>query len=477
MLISLSRYSFAATYWVSTSGNNTNNCLSESAPCKTINHAVSLAKNPGDIVNIKSGTYKENSDGDGTNFFGITIGVAFRNSGTASKPIVVQAAPGHEGLPIIDGQGTNTLFMIGNTDYITIKNLQFHNAYHAAIHGRGSNNRISVDKNYSIGIQILNNYIYNTNHENLKGNIGTIRADQSKDWVVRNNKVHRVTNYGDYTNRTYGIQAYDTYNMLVEHNDFQYMESAVFFKDHSLLSDDGQGNRTYHNGSVIRYNTIGHTVNAIQFITNSNNGDEASNHYIHHNIIYDFSKFGFLVNMSNSMYNSLNLRIEHNVFDGTGNLKAMGISNDSMIYHTQKGNILVNLSTAIDLKDENDTEPALTYSNYNIFSDKFSVNVDRGGAKAKTISSLSAWRGVLDSQFQSVAVDNPDVNSIVSTSSNLFVNAGTRNYKLKSGSSALAFMDDGSNAGPYQYGTEEIGLLAGYPKYEEPVRPEAPVLR
>ena len=47
-----------ATYYVSTSGNNSNNG-SASSPWRTISYAMQSSLKPGDVVVVKAGTYNE----------------------------------------------------------------------------------------------------------------------------------------------------------------------------------------------------------------------------------------------------------------------------------------------------------------------------------------------------------------------------------------------------------------------------------
>lgn len=77
-----------ATYYVSTSGSDTNTG-SLSKPFRTIQHAATIAK-PGDVILVRGGTYVE------------YLNIA--TSGTASKRIVFQNYPGET--PIIDGNYT-----------------------------------------------------------------------------------------------------------------------------------------------------------------------------------------------------------------------------------------------------------------------------------------------------------------------------------------------------------------------------------
>lgn len=49
----------AATYYVGKTGNDQNSCLEPARPCLTVGRASQLAKQPGDIVRVAAGDYKE----------------------------------------------------------------------------------------------------------------------------------------------------------------------------------------------------------------------------------------------------------------------------------------------------------------------------------------------------------------------------------------------------------------------------------
>ncbi|WP_198263398.1 right-handed parallel beta-helix repeat-containing protein [sulfur-oxidizing endosymbiont of Gigantopelta aegis] len=391
------------------------------------------------------------------------------SSGTLDKPITLQAAPGHEGKVIVDGQGTNTLFFIGDRDYIVIQNLHIINAYSQAIGSRGKSARIYDDANSSIGVHILNNYIFNTNSNTAGANIAAIRLDHSKDWVIRNNTIDRITQNGILAkaNHTSGIQAYEYNNILIENNKITNVSSGILWKDHNVISDDGSGSIIYHNGSEIRFNIIAEASNAISLITNRSGGDEAANHFVHHNIFYNISTAGIHINMSDSLFSSTNFRIEHNIFDNV----SLGVTNDSFKQSSFLGNIFVNcLKSCIDFKDETDIDAQLVASDYNVFDNTFKVSIDRYGISQRSFKTLTDWQAAKTIDFVALSFDFPDSNSIISSADLLFMDSVNRDYHYKNTSPAKSLLADASNAGPYQLGTELIGLLPDYPSYDVPIK-------
>ena len=99
------------TYYVSTSGNDSNDGKSAAKPFKTINKGISKLS-AGDKLIIKAGTYKENK-------------LSINKSGSKNKPIPIQA----DGKVIIDGKNkSNTLLTFtGNAKYVTISGIKFQN--------------------------------------------------------------------------------------------------------------------------------------------------------------------------------------------------------------------------------------------------------------------------------------------------------------------------------------------------------------
>src|SRR5690242_10129547 len=89
----------AATYYVSTSGNDANNGAS-STPFRTISHGAGVAV-AGDTVYVRTGVYNEL--------------VRISSKGTSAAHIGIRAYPGEA--PVIDGTGT-----AASTDLVVFSN-------------------------------------------------------------------------------------------------------------------------------------------------------------------------------------------------------------------------------------------------------------------------------------------------------------------------------------------------------------------
>ncbi|MBD3393099.1 MAG: DUF1565 domain-containing protein [Chitinivibrionales bacterium] len=103
---------FAADYFIATSGDDTNDG-SSGAPFATIQKAVDLAK-PGDVITVRTGTYNQ------------TIIFWSANSGTADNPIVIKGES-RAGV-IIDGEFDTTmrhLFASWGASYVTLEDMTF----------------------------------------------------------------------------------------------------------------------------------------------------------------------------------------------------------------------------------------------------------------------------------------------------------------------------------------------------------------
>ena len=116
-------------------------------PWKTIGKAARTL-DPGDVVYIQSGVYREG------------VNLDWRNSGTSTHPIAYRAYPGHR--PIMDGATVGSaslgLFQMTGADHIEISGLTVRNSRVAGIHVRGGlgitikDNRIERSKASGIGV-------------------------------------------------------------------------------------------------------------------------------------------------------------------------------------------------------------------------------------------------------------------------------------------------------------------------------------
>lgn len=132
----------AATYYVSTSGDDANSGAS-SAPFRTITHAYSLAS-PGTTIIVEPGTYTDYQSG---------WGLHLSKSGTASSPIVLKSQVPLQA--VIDGQFASDrnkdIYLDGS--YNIINGFDITRAPNTGIYIEGSNNQILDNNIYNNGTQ------------------------------------------------------------------------------------------------------------------------------------------------------------------------------------------------------------------------------------------------------------------------------------------------------------------------------------
>jgi len=106
LFLVLTQAALASTRYVNgASGKDSNNCLSSTAACKTIGHAISLASS-GDSIMVAAATYQEN----------LTVSKSLNIMGSGASTT------------IIDGGASNTVVTISNTTaHVTVSNLTIRN--------------------------------------------------------------------------------------------------------------------------------------------------------------------------------------------------------------------------------------------------------------------------------------------------------------------------------------------------------------
>jgi len=97
LLLTLAATALASTTWYvnGVTGSDTNNCLSATAACKTIGHAISLAAS-GDSIKIAAGTYFEH----------LTINISVKLLGASASTSIIDGGGG-TGTVVTTSSGTN----------------------------------------------------------------------------------------------------------------------------------------------------------------------------------------------------------------------------------------------------------------------------------------------------------------------------------------------------------------------------------
>ncbi len=374
----------AAQYYVSPIGSDTA-AGTGAAPWKTLQHAANVV-GPGDSVTARAGNY---------------VGFDLRRSGTAAAPIVFNAEPGvlinsasqvrHndsgtfldginlEGASyiVVDGFSVSGMpeagvrsvgFADGFASHITIRNVTSTNNGVWGIF-TGHVDDLLIEKNVTSG-SIKEHGIYVSN----SGDRPVIR-----DNVIFNNHGSGIHMNGDLSQGGDGI-----------------ISNAVV-----------SGNRIYNNAIPNpTFPTLGGgsgiNMDGVQNSRIENNlvyGNHASGISLYKIDGYDGSKNNLVVN--NTVYEPSDGRWALNIQSGsTGN---MALNNILISDHPFRG--------AIDISA--DSLSGFT-SNYNAVISRFTTN---GG---NTIQTLAQWR----------ANTGQDINSLVATAANLFVNSAGNDYHL-----------------------------------------------
>ena len=460
----------AAEYWVSPTGLDTNNCSTELAACKSIQRGISLL-NAGDKLYIKAGTYIEDSSKSSFTkrcgwFDPLVASLCINQSGLPGQPITISAAPGDERKVIIDSQSIRAGVQIQGNDYIVFNGLTFKNQHTVGIANWGqAENAVADIARLAEGIVVQNSSFFNT-HGDAGGNTSSIAMWGSKDWVVRNNLIDGVTAGGSTV--ASGIQSYGVINALVEHNTIRNAGFGIFWKDHYVKNSS---TREVWQESEIRYNYINVPKVGIRVSIRGDNSPEAGHNHFHHNIITGLENNGHGIEyaMAGAYGISGKLTVNNNLIDGQANTSTVGLSVDASRELSVYGNIFRRLTVPLQLLKYSDTKlVSLAYADFNIYEPKMTIIVDRYSPSTKQFTTLSGWSSVKIGSALTVGINSPDSKSISVNSDALFDDHSKYTHHTKS--PALNLLASGKHAGPYETGTEVIGV-----SYAEspPVSPKA----
>jgi hypothetical protein len=125
-LLLLSSSAFAGTWYVATTGSDSN-AGTLASPFRTITKGISMLTAAGDVLNVRGGTYNE------------TI-IIWSKNGSSSSPIRVQNYSGET--PVIDATGTstNSVVSIDSCSYVNFDGFEVKNGAHGGIGVRNCNN-------------------------------------------------------------------------------------------------------------------------------------------------------------------------------------------------------------------------------------------------------------------------------------------------------------------------------------------------
>lgn len=273
----------APTYWVSTTGSDSNDGRSADRPFRTIAKAASVVR-PGDVIYIRGGTYREYLRTD-----------VWKTSGQPGKPITIMGAPGET--VILDGSdrkngGTNPsspqLIWLRDTHWYVFQNLILRNAggrgmelegdHHVVrnviSHGHHGDG-IYIEGSYNLVEDVVSydNYSYNNGGDSADG----VKVDRGTGNVLRRVVV--------YDNSDDGIDLWLSTDTLVEY--------SVAYRNGRGTSGNGMGFKMSANiadsRNVIRYN-VAFSNRSFNFTDNEGGGL-----LIYNNTSFDSGSRGFVV--------------------------------------------------------------------------------------------------------------------------------------------------------------------------------------
>jgi hypothetical protein len=224
-------------YYVSDTGDDSNNGRDENFPFKTLQHASDLAE-PGDIVYVMSGLYQNEKDED-------ILGI--KRSGTKSNWIMYAALPGHQ--PKLKVKAGDAISIHG-AEYIIIDgfeiegnnpdvSLEYALAEKNSLFNKITNSsgvKIHPDwntTNYSHHVIVRNCHVYNFSG----GGIGSNTSDYI---VIENNTVHHNGYYAPWAMsgisfyRNWNFDNYQGHKMIIRNNiSYANRNYVPFFYSHT----------------------------------------------------------------------------------------------------------------------------------------------------------------------------------------------------------------------------------------------------
>lgn len=334
-------------YYVSSSGSDSNNGLSETSPFLTINKGISEVT-AGGTVFVMNGTYQNSGFGTvdvstNTNMNNPHV-VTINKSGTEGAYITLKNYPNHS--PKIEFDGRGGIVISNNMNYIIVEGFEIEGAsasitYDIAIADRAYKVLAASDENDNIN--------YNNSYFSGKGIWGGYGAHNHI--IIRNNKVYNTPGSG--------IRFNDSDHITIEYNEVynttwwtSSASSAVVFAETIATSESDNGTDIK---MIMRGNLVYNNWNRIPFYVTQlpdNSGNTNPNYGTKdYNNILDGQ--GLYVTRSDPAYNGTFL-FENNVCVNNGknginfdnSLAASAIFQNNTLYYNGVHEIIQDLSVA-----------------------------------------------------------------------------------------------------------------------------------
>ena len=305
---------YTPTFFVSTSGSDSNDGRSADHPFRTLQRAANVV-NPGDVVWVRGGVYP--------------TGVRFGRSGTSSAPIVVESYPGE--CAIFDGAG------LGRSDRLTLDGVSHMVLRNIVVRNSGSEGILLAHSHRNV----ISNVRSHSNHMsgilNIHGNDNLFRyvivhenydpphGGDADGIGISSGDGNRIEHCLAYRNSDDGVDTWRSTNSVVER--------CVSF-DNGWQGGDGNGFKAGGSGdtvnTVVRYSiAFGNKANGFDNNTglnvsfdqntaygNSGTGFVGSHGTVRNNLSIDNGN-AWAGNDATQTTNSWNLDIGSNVFVST----------------------------------------------------------------------------------------------------------------------------------------------------------------
>lgn len=333
----------AATYYVSTTGSNANDGLSEDTPKRNIANCVTPMV-AGDTCYVHGGTYSTETT------------IRFAASGSSSAPIRLLAYPGE--LPVIDwpDQSTNSRILIQHASgvnvamgYLTISGLELKNGYEGI-------------KFHSLHNSTISN---NSIHHNI--NQGILGIGGHHNLFTQNIIYHN----GDFAGCAAGTQSCNLQHGMYMHGDSYTITHNVIYDNLTVgIQQNGSSSSTYSAARhpspdfagaknwIVADNTVAYEANSAGLVV-WGNGD---NMRIENNIFYENRVSGTssqAIFFTGNGGTGITIRNNHSYGSGSGGTAFIGTNGGATegVNYTQTGNV-VNVSAPAFVNGGSNSLPA-----------------------------------------------------------------------------------------------------------------------
>ncbi|MCK9556224.1 right-handed parallel beta-helix repeat-containing protein, partial [bacterium] len=299
---------YCATYYVSTTGDDNDDGLSQETAFRTIQKAADTVS-AGDTVEVEAGTYTE--------------AVSITTSGTYSNRIYFHAEEG----AVIDAEDTRSYCIkLNNADYITIEGFECKNA-------TGSGILLDI---YANGNIITSNISHDNTDTGIKLN------DSSYNQIISNTLYNNAGGSNAWGNRTCGIYVFAYSQYCTIQDNIVYDNQTGIWLECGSSYNSIEDNRSYSN-----------TYNGFLF-------SESSYNYIENNISYENGSlgvgFGYSANYNsfknNTVYGNYTTGVQLNVNSQNNIIKNNNIIANGTTSSSNRG-ILIESGSSADIDYNN----------------------------------------------------------------------------------------------------------------------------